>query len=570
VTVETARAELSAIAAQLQQEYPQTNSGVGAATKPLFDVLVDASRPMLRVLLGGVVAMLLIACVNLANLLLARSSARSQELAVRRALGAASGRIVRQLLTESVLIALCGGVAGALLAWAGFNVVVSLLPPDQPRIHIVSIDLRVLAVAALVSVATGLLFGIVPALQAAGRSPSLLRTVRVAGTGGGTARTRRALLVAQVALALVLLAAAGLMIRTMANLLSVDTGFDSGRLLTAQVTDQRRLFFDAATERIRAIPGVVHAAFTFSLPVQGSNWNSVFIVNDQPVPARAELPSAAFTPVTPGYHETMGIRLLSGRLLNAADAATGPEVVVVNETFAQRFWPNGQAVGQRVKQGWPEDKSPWREIVGVVGDVKTGGVDRPPALQVYIPLSQTPSSAAALVTRLAPGATVHPAAIEAAIHEIDRNLPVYDVRSMDQVIGRTVGQQGMTTAFLFGFAAMALVMAAVGVFGVTAYTVSQRTHEMGVRMALGATGGALMKMVAREELLACVAGIVLGVIGAIALASLLQSLVYGVPTRDPVTLAAVSIVLLSVTTAAGYVPARRAARVDPMLALRAE
>jgi putative ABC transport system permease protein len=578
VSVETARAELSAIAAQLSQEYPQTNSGNGAAARPLFEVLVSTAEPMLKVLAGAVIAMLLIACVNLANLLLARSSGRAQELAVRRALGASGGRIARQLLTESVLIALCGGIAGAVLAWAGFNFVISLLPVDQPRIHIVSIDLRVLAVCGAISVLTGLLFGLVPALQAAGRSPSVLRTTRVTGVGGGSGRTRRGLLLAQVALALMLLAGAGLMIRTMSNLLSVDTGFEPDGLLTAQVTlpgarynpDQRRVFFGAAIERLRAVPGVLGAAFTISLPVQGSNWNSVFVVSDQPVPPRANLPSAAFTPVTPGYHETMAIRLLEGRLFTAADGPGATDVVVVNETFARRFWPDGQAIGQRVKQGWPEDKAPWREIVGIVRDVKTGGINLPPALQVYLPMAQAPSTGVALVARLRDGVIVTPAAIEAAIHEVDANLPVYEMRTMDQVIGQTVGHQRMTTAFLFGFAAIALVMAAVGVFGVTAFTVSQRTHEMGVRMALGATRGSVMTLIVRQELTVCVGGILIGVAGALALASMLQSLVFAVPTRDPITLAAASVVLLAVTLTAGYLPARRATRIDPAMALRAE
>jgi putative ABC transport system permease protein len=579
-TVESARAELTAIAAQLEQEYPETNSGNSAAARPLFEVLVSTSRPTLRVLLGAVIAMLLIACVNLANLLLARSSARSQELAVRRALGAAGWRIARQLLTESVLIAICGGVAGALLAWAGFNLVLSLLPSDQiARVHTVSIDLRVLAVAGGISVLTGLLFGLVPALQAAGRSPSLLRTTRIAGVGGGSARTRRGLLLAEVALALMLLAGAGVMLRTMSNLLAIDTGFETAGVITGQMIlpaaryapNQRRVFYDAAVERLRTIPGVVNAALTLSLPVQGSNWGSVFIVNDQPVPPRADLPSAAFTTVTPGYHETLGIRLLGGRLFQPTDNDAAPRVVIVNETFARRFWPQGNAIGQRVKQGWPEDNAPpWREIVGVVGDVKVNGLDQPPPLQVYIPLAQTPSTFLGIVARVQENASVTPAAIEAAIHDVDRNLPVFDIRTMDEVVGRAVGQQRMTTAFLLGFAAIALIMAAVGVFGVTAYTVSQRTHEMGVRMALGATRAMVMRLVIRQELMVCAAGIVVGIAGALALASMLQSLVYNVPARDPLTLVAVSLVLFVVTLAAGYLPARRATKIDPVAALRAD
>ncbi len=580
VTVESARAELATIASQLRQEYPATAVGGQSATvRPLFEVLVSTARPMLSVLLGAVLAMLLIACVNLANLLLARSSGRAQELAVRRALGAAGWRIGRQLLTESVLIGVCGGIAGALLAWAGFGAIVALLPSDQPRVHMVALDMRVMAFAAAVSVLTGILFGLLPAWHAAtGRSLSLLRSARVSGVFSTRNTTRRVLLLAEVALALVLLAGAGLMIRTMGNLMAIDPGFEPDGVISAQISlpssrytaDRRRLFYDATVERARSIPGVVNAAFTISLPVQGSNWNSVFVVGDRPAPSRADLSSAAFTTVTPNYHETMRIQLLRGRLLHDSDGPQSQTVAVVNESFAQRFWPAGDAVGQRLKQGWPESDTPWREIVGVVRDVKTDGVDLPSDLQVYLPLAQESATSIALVARTDGNAAALSTAIETAIHEIDPNLPVYDVRTLDEVIGRGVGQQRLTMVFLLGFAALALVMAAVGVFGVTAYAVSQRTHELGVRMALGADRATVLRLVMREELAMCIVGIAVGVAGALALTSVLQTLLYGVAPRDPATLAFVSMVLLGVTSLAGYLPARRATRIDPVTALRVE
>ena len=578
-TEDSSRAELVAIAAQLAQAYPETNSGNSATLRPLFEVLVSEARPMLLVLLGAVVAMLLIACANLANLLLARSSARAQELAVRRALGASSWRIGRQLLIESILIALIGGVAGTLLAWAAFGSIVALLPADQPRIHTLALDARVLSVVAIVSVLTGVLFGLLPALQAAtGRSLSLLRAGRVTGASTLRSSTRRALLLAEVALALILLTGAGLMVRTMSNLLAIDPGFSPDGVASANImlpqrrfsADQRRTFYDAAVERARAIPGVVNAAFTISLPVQGSNWNSVFIVNDQPVPPRADIPSAAMTPVTPSYHDTMGIRLLQGRLLQASDGPESPTVALVNETFARRFWPDGNAVGQRLKQGWPEDKAPWREIVGVVRDVKTAGIDRPAALQVYLPLTQVPSTSITMVARTRGDVRALGSSLESAIHSVDANLPVYDIRTLEEVIGNGVGLQRLTLVFLFGFAAVALVLAAVGVFGVTAYTVSQRTHELGVRMALGASRSSVLRLVLREEVGACVAGIVLGIVGALGLSSVLETLLYGVPPSDPITLIVVALTLLAVTMLAGYLPARRATRIDPVRALRIE
>jgi putative ABC transport system permease protein len=578
-TVESARAELITIAAQLAQEHPNSNSGISATVRPLFEVLVSTSRPTLMVLLGSVVAMLLIACANIASLMLARASERAQELAVRRALGAAGWRIGRQLLTESVLLALVGGAAGMLLAWAGFGAVVHLIPPDQPRLHSVELDTRALAVAAGASILTGVLFGILPALQGAtGRSLTLLRSARVTGAGATRTTTRRALLLVEVAAALILLAGAGLMVRTMSNLLAIDPGFTSDGLMTAQISlptpqytpERRRAFYDAVLEQIRAIPGVQAAAFSISLPVQGSNWNSVFVVSDQPVPPRADLPSAAMTTVTPGYHDTMNIRLLQGRLLQASDGPDAQSVVVVNETFARRFWPGGDVLGRRMKQGWPEDKTPWREIVGVVADVKTGGLDQPAALQVYIPMAQTPSTGVALIARTAADPGRLGSAIEAAIHAVDPALPVYDIQTMNAVIGNGVGQQRLTTVFLLGFAALALVMAAIGVFGVTAYTVSQRTHELGVRAALGAGRGQLLRLVMRQELSASAAGVIVGLLGALGLASLLQSLLYGVPPRDPMTLAAVSLLLLAVTATAAYLPARRATRIDPAVTLRGE
>jgi len=580
VAIESARAELATIAAQLAQEHPETTRGQGSATvRPLFDVLVSTARQMLTVLLGAALAMLLIACANLANLLLARSRARAHELAIRRALGAVGWRIARQLLSESVLLGLCGGLAGALLAWVGLGTVLSLLSTDQPRIHMVALDLRVMGAAAAVSVITGILFGLVPALNAAGgRAPSLLRQARVTDTSSTGARPRRLLLFAEIAIAFTLLAGAGLMVRTMSNLLAIDPGFDAERFLSAQVSlpvtryapERRQAFYDAALERIRAIPGISSAAFTLSLPVQGSNWNSVFIVSDQPVPSREVLPSAAFTPVTPIYHATMGIRLLGGRLLSEADGPQSPTVVVINESFARRFWPAGDAIGHRIKQGWPEDQTPWREIVGVVSDVKTAGVDQPPAIQAYLPITQVPVPSVALVARTDGNPTSYTQAVESAIHAVDPNLPVYDVRTMDEVIGLGMGQQRLTTVFLLGFATLAMVIATVGVFGVTAYAVSQRTHELGVRMALGANRSNVLTLVLREELLACVAGIVVGIAGALALSSVLQTLLYGVAPRDPATLVVVSLLLLMVTALAAYLPAWRATRIDPVRALRVE
>ena len=579
VSLEAARAELAGIAKQLEAAYPDTNSGNGATVNLLYEVLVRQARPALVVLIGAVVAMLLIACVNIANLLLVRGTARAQELEVRRALGAERWRLLRQLLTESVLLSLVGGAAGVVLAYAGFGLFVALLPDNQARVHMVEINGRVLMFAAAASIIAGLLFGLVPALHAgSSRTMALLRAARVAGAGGGRGKTRQLLLVAELSLALVLLVAAGLMVRTMQNLFSVDLGFESAQLLSAQLSlptarynaEQRRAFYDRVEERVAAIPGVTGVAFTLSLPVQSSNWGSVFVVEGLPVPARADLPSAAMIPSSPSYLQTAGIRLRRGRTFTRMDNDGSPRVAVVNETFARRFWPDGDAIGKRFKQGWPESPTPWREIVGVVDDVKIGGIDIPAGLQVYLPIAQEPSSSVALVARADGDPARLQAAGRAAVREVDPNLPVYDVRTLTQVVELAVGQQRLLMVLLLGFGGLALVLAAVGVFGVNAYAVSQRTHELGVRMALGADRGKVLRLVLGQGLKTCVVGIAVGLVAAFAVTRLLTSLLYQIQPHDPATVVTVTAVLLLVTVAACYLPARRATRIDPVSALRGD
>ncbi len=578
VTLETANTEMVTIARQLEQEYPATNSGNGASVRPLFEVLVGDARQMLYVLFGAVITMLLIACVNLANLMLSRAAGRTQEMAVRRSLGAARWRLARQMLTESLLLAVIGGTVGVLVAYVGFETLVALLPPNQPRIHIVTIDWRVVFVAALASIGTGVLFGLMPAIQAAtGRSMTLLRGARVTGASQSSAGTRRGLLLAEVALALVLVTGAGLMLRTMSNLAAVETGFDHEAIVSAQFNlprrydpPQRVLFIDQALERLRAIPGVSNAAFTYSIPLAGSNWNSIFIIEGQQVPERSKLPSSAWTPITNEYFDTMGIRLLKGRGFDSRDVNNSPTVVVVNETFARRFFGANNPIGARVKQGWPEDQTPWREIVGVVNDVRVGALQGDQILQAYLPVRQVSQGSGAFVVRAAANPGALGRSIEAAVHEIDPNLPLFNVQTMREVIDAGIGNERLTMVLLLGFAGLALLMAAIGVFGVTAYSVTQRTHELGVRMALGARPSSVLALVLRQEMGACLIGIAVGIAGAWLLSSLLESLLFGVTSRDTVTLSIASLVLLVVTTLACFIPARRATRVDPVTALRLE
>ena len=578
VSEDTARAEMISIARQLEQEYPQTNSGNGAAVWPLFEVLVTTARPMLYVLLGAVITMLLIACVNLANLMLSRAAGRSQEMAVRRSLGAARWRIARQMLTESVLLSLVAGALGVALAYAGFETLVALLPPSQPRLHLITIDGRVLLISALASIGTGLLFGLMPAIQSAtGRSTMLLRSARVTGNSAASAGTRRMLMLAEVALALILVTGAGLMLRTMSNLLAVDTGVDHEQVISAQFAlpprydrARRTVFLEQTLERLRTLPGVTNAAFTFSLPLAGSNWNSIFIVEGQPVPERSKLPTSAWTPVSLDYFETMRIRVIQGRLFEPTDSGQSPPVVVINETFARRLFGSNNPIGARVKQGWPEDKSTWREIVGVVNDVKVSSLQGDPPLQAYMPYLQEPSGFGAFVVRAQGDLNALRRPIEAAVREVDPNLPLNGIDTMDEVLEAGVGNERLTMVLLIGFAALALLIAAIGVFGVTAYAVSQRTQEIGVRIALGARPSSVLALVLRQEMGACLIGIAVGIAGALALSSLLESLLFGVTSRDTMTLTVSSLVLLLVTVLACIVPAKRATSVDPATALRLE
>ena len=579
VTVEQARKEMEALAADLAREYPKTNSGNSAALQSLKDEIVEDFRPALLVLLGAVVFVLLIACVNVANLTLVRAAERNKEISIRLALGSGRGRIIRQLLTESLVIAALGGAAGLLIGVWVMDGLLALAPADAPRIGDVKLNSTVLIFTLGVSALTGLLFGLLPALHASRVDlNTMLKEGGRAIAGSSRERMRKVLMVGEVSLALVLLIGAGLMMRTVFQLTRVDPGFDTNGLLTSRFIlpentyneDRRRAFYIDCLERVQSMPGVRSAALTLSLPIDGSYWNSIFIVADKPVPPRAELPSAAFSPVSATYFEVMGIRLLTGRAFTGADTASSSNVIVINETLARRLWPDENPVGKQLKQGWPEDKLAWREVVGVVSDVKLNGVDRETPLQVYLPLAQNPSRSLSLVARTQGDPLALASTVEQAIHSIDKDLPVFNVRSMDQLLGNATAQQRLTMILLAGFAILALTLAAVGIYGVMSYAVTQRTHEIGIRMALGAKSSNVLNLVIRQGMVPALIGVVAGTAAAFALTRLMTSLLYGVSATDLETFVVVPLLLTVVALAACFVPARRATKVDPMIALRHE
>jgi putative ABC transport system permease protein len=579
VSLAQASAEMDTIAAQLERAYPATNSGNGALTYPLLDRYASGIRRTLWVLLGAVGFVLLIACVNVANLLLVRAAERQKEIAIRLALGAGRWRIIRQLLSESVLLSLLSGLTGVLLGVWMMEGLLRIAPDGVPRLNQTRLDPTVLLFALGISLLTGLLFGLLPAWQCARHN--LHPTLKEGGrsiAGVGRERMRKVLLVAEVGLSLVLLVGAGLMLRTVYELTQVDPGFEAENLLTMQFNLPRTAydgphqqgFYSECLTRIEALPGVRAAALTLSLPIDGSNWNSVFIAADKPVPPRAQLPSSAFTPVSANYFKTMGTRLLKGRVFTESDTADKPMVAVINETLARRLWPGEDPLGKRLKQGWPEDKSPWREVVGVVADVKLNGVNQNTPLQTYLPLAQEPSAFLALVVRTSSNPLNMAAPVEQTVHTIDKDLPVFAVRSMDQLMGSAIAQQRLTLVLLSGFALLALLLAAVGIYGVISYSVSQRTHEIGIRMALGAQPPDVLKLIVGQGMRLALIGVLIGLGTAFALTRLMTNLLYGVSATDPLTFVLIAVLLAVVALLACYLPARRATKVDPLVALRYE
>jgi len=585
-----AQAELDWLGAQLTAQYPQ-NYGADRRYRmivtPLLEDFVGELKPALLLLAGAVGFVLLIACANVANLLLARAATRRQEMAVRLALGAGRGRLMRQLLTESVLLAGAGGAAGLLLATWGVQLLLRFAPDNLPRLGAVDLDGRVLAFTALASLLTGVIFGLAPALHAARADVNeALRESGRTGAGARRQRLRNAFVVAEIALALVLLAGAGLTLKSFWRLQAVEPGFNSDGVLTMRMllpftthpqTSQRAAFFRQVLERLRAIPGVAAAGAVSRIPMAPGN-NSGTMTGENSAAGASMNPNApqAETEMrwaSPEYFQTMGIALLRGRDFNGADVEGTLPVAIVDESFARHFYPNEDPIGKRIKRGGPHSARPWKTIVGVVRSVRNQRLDATSLPQAYFPVFQEADemfnlSFAARASGGDPLALAQ--SVRAAVLAVDRNQPIFDVKPLRQIVADSISLKRLALLLLSVFAIVALLLAAAGIYGVMAYTVTQRTREIGIRMAMGAQTRDVLRLVLRQGLTLTCVGVALGWLAALGLTRLLENLLYGVSATDPLTLGGVGALLAAIALLACYLPARRAAKVDPTAALRTE
>jgi predicted permease len=579
-TIEQARDEVSAIVRRLEEQYPDINRGLKATVVPLHEQATGRVRPALVLLLVGVGFVLLMACVNVANLLLARSAARQKEIAVRTALGAGRSRLLAQMLVESMLLSLTGGALGGAFVFVGVRLLVLAAPPELPRLNEVRPDALVVLFTAATSILAGIFVGTLPAL-AAGRSDvqaALKDTSR--GVAGGILRQRMraALVVGEIALAVVLTIGAGLLFRSFLTLLSVDPGFRAENLLTMQVSlpqrintpDARRAFYRQLFEKLEALPGVVAAGGTTRLPLGSTNVTTRVIVEGRSV-APGDLPEVEFRRAVHNYFTAMGIPVIRGRTFTDVDGPSSASVVVVNQTMARRLWPGEDAVGKRLRMAaGPNTQSPWSTVIGVVGDLRHAGLDVEPAAELYISYLQNPPVAPFIVARTQSDPALLAETVRAELKTLEKDMAVYDMRTMSEVRAASVAERRFIMALAMAFGILALTLAAVGVYGVMALVVTERTQEIGVRLALGAEPASVLGLVVREGLVLAGGGIAIGLAAAFALAPIIAGQLYGVRAADPATLVGVPVLLLATALFACAVPALRAMRVDPVTALRYE
>jgi predicted permease len=580
VSISQAQDEMNTIAAQLEKQY-QVNTGHGVNVFSLYEEVVGNVRPVLLVLLGAVGFVLLIACANVANLLLARAAVRQKEMAIRTALGAVRARIIRQLLTESILLSLVGGTLGVLLALWGLDLLLAVSAGSIPRVQEIRLDGRVLAFTFSVSLATGLIFGLVPALQASkpNLNESLKEGGRAASAGIHRNRLRSLFVVAEVAICLVLLIGAGLMIKSFVRLLDINPGFNSENLLTMNIsvsgskyreTQQRMAFFQQALDRIASVPGVQGAAAVISLPFSGSS-SRYFQIEGRPPQPPGQGYNANVNAASSDYFRTMGIPLIRGREFNERDVMNSPEVVIINQQMAQQFWPDEEdPIGKRMAIG--NDR--WKTVVGIVGNVRQAGLETEPRAEFFFPFYQLDLGFGTFVIRTSGDPKAMTPAVRSELQAIDKDQPLSKVSTMEELLGESVAPRRLNMLLLGTFAGVALMLAAVGLYGVMSYSVTQRSREIGIRMALGAARRDVLRLVVRQGMTLAIIGVAIGLPASFFLTKLLTglfpNLLFRVSANDPITFTIISLTLIIVALVACAVPARRATKVDPMIALRYE
>lgn len=580
ISRDRAQSEMNLIATQLQQQYPETNAQKDVNIVPLRKQLVGKVESYLYLLFAAVVFVLMIACANVAGLLLARVTARHKEVAVRIALGASRWRIIRQLLTESIILSALSGLLGLLFAYAGIKLLVTLTPPEVPRLHEIGLHIPVFLWTLVISILTGVLFGLAPALQAS--RPDLNEALKESAgrnQGGFQRGLRNPLIVSEVAVALLLSVGAGLMIKSFMRLQQVNPGFEANKLLTMNIAlprqkykepQQANAFFDQLAERIKTLPGVKSVGGIDPLPFSNSNVTTGFVVEGAPAMPLSDRPDVGQRAVTPAYFETMGIPVLKGRSFTAQDRDNTPHVIIVNEALASRYWPNQDVIAKRL--GFAEDpsKQSWREIVGVVGNVKHQGLEAEPKPEVYFPYQQLPKNFMSVVVRTSSDPVSMIPAIRSQVFAIDKDQPAFDVMTMDQRLAKSVATSRFVMLLLGAFSVLALGLAALGLYGAMAYLVTQRTQEIGLRMALGARRSDVFKLVVGKGMRLAIIGTAIGLVASLALTRVMKTLLFEVTPTDALTLVIVPVVLLTVALLACYIPARRATNVDPLTSLRYE
>jgi putative ABC transport system permease protein len=580
VTVDEARFQMVSIAGRLTRQYPQTNLGISASVEPLLGVIVQDVRPSLLVLMGAVGFVLLIGCANVANLLMARAAERQREIAMRKALGAGRWRLARQLLTESVLLSFLSGVFGLLIAWWATGGLAIAASGAVPRIADVNVDGWVLSFTLLLSLLTGIFFGMFPVLHAfqTDVNDALKKNTPGGGTGTVRRRLRDALVIGELAISLMLLVGAGLTLQSLFHVLRADPGFNPDRVLTARFSlpdmkyktdDQRRQFVAQLTQKLAAIPGVEAAGF--KNPLFGG-WQNSFAVEGQALPEPGHYPSAEMSRVSPGALEAMKAELLRGRFFTQSDNENVPKVCIVDDKLAAKYWPGENPIGKHLflDELKPGGRPQVTTVVGVIREIKNYGVDQPVLAEIFGPFAQMPGGGGNLVIRSTVDAGTVSAAMRAAAQSLDPDLPIYGVRTLESFVAENVAPRRLSVLLLSLFAGLALLLAAIGIYGVMSYSVTRRRHEIGIRMALGAQTGDVVNLIVRQGALLAIVGVGAGLLGAFPMARLMARLLYGIGPGDPITFIGVALLLSTVAVVASYIPATRATKIDPIVALRYE